>query len=343
MPEDKCKKTWKNLRDRYIKERKKVREKKSGAGAEHKTTWKFFLIMSFLEPYVRERATSSNMSPPSESRPSSPQATSAPLPASSDGTPSDEPFSLYLTEVLPTTQTTSSPLAELAPEPLFLAPAASQKPGPSPCTPRASTAPSILGSRQRMKRKRDEFEDKLLKAIEQPTDEDELFLLSLAPRLRNLPKRDLDVLKSTSPTNSLERARYRRRWDLRILGLTEKENENTCEIGILTRVVPVSVEKLQLMVDTVHRLGKKDNAVNKMPRPIIIQFSMRTARDEVWRKSKEARVCKELNIKFKEDFSKEDHEAQIKLWPKVQEARHNGRRAFLKEGYAIINGKRINP
>lgn len=115
-------------------------------------------------------------------------------------------------------------------------------------------------------------------------------------------------------------------------------------IGILTRVVPVSVEKLQLMVDTVHRLGKKDNAVsNKVPRPIIIQFSMRTARDEVWTKSKEARVCKELNIKFKEDFSKEDREARIKLWPKVQEARNDGRRAFLKEGYAIIDGKRIDP
>lgn len=39
-----------------------MREKKSGAGAEQKMIWKYFNIMSFLEPHVRERTTSSNMS-----------------------------------------------------------------------------------------------------------------------------------------------------------------------------------------------------------------------------------------------------------------------------------------
>ena len=51
---------------------------------------------------------------------------------------------------------------------------------------------------------------------------------------------------------------------------------------------------------------------------------------------KDARVCKELNIHFREDFSKEDREARAKFWPRVEEA--NGRKAFLKEGYAIIDG-----
>ncbi|KAK7878314.1 hypothetical protein WMY93_034361, partial [Mugilogobius chulae] len=131
---------------------------------------------------------------------------------------------------------------------------------------------------------------------------------------------------------------------LRLIGLPEKENENTREtvIGILTRVIPVSVDKLRDTVDTVHRLGKKnDAATNKMPRPIIIQFSMRTTRDEVWKKAKEARVCREMNIRFKEDFSKEDRESRAKLWPAVEEARRRGRKAFLKEGYAIIDGKRV--
>lgn len=126
------------------------------------------------------------------------------------------------------------------------------------------------------------------------------------------------------------------------MGLPEKENEDTREvvIGILTRVIPKAVDKLREMVDTVHRLGRKtDVANNNLPRPIIIQFALRTVR----KKSKDARVCKELNIHFREDFSKEDREARAKLWPKVQEARHNGREAFLKEGYAIIDGQRIEP
>lgn len=109
-------------------------------------------------------------------------------------------------------------------------------------------------------------------------------------------------------------------------------------------MVPVAVDKVREMVDTVHRLGKKnDAAFNKMARPIIIQFATRTARNDVWRRSKEARVCKELNIYFREDFSKEDREARAKLWPRVEEARRKGRKAFLKEGYAIIDGIRVEP
>ena len=108
-------------------------------------------------------------------------------------------------------------------------------------------------------------------------------------------------------------------------------------LGILTRVVHMSVEWLRDTVDTVHRLGRKGDAAtsNNTPRAIIIQFGMRVVRDEVWKKSKDARVCKDMHIRFKEDFSKEDREARTKLWLLVQEARKRGKRAFLKEGYAI--------
>ena len=148
-------------------------------------------------------------------------------------------------------------------------------------------------------------------------------------------KKENNILSEMCKDN----ARYKRRWDLRLLGLPEKDNEDAKEavIGILTRVIPVAVDKIREQVDTVHRLGKKNDPVyNKMPRPIIIQFATRTARNDIWKKSKDARVCKELNIHFREDFSKEDREARAKFWPRVEEA--NGRKAFLKEGYAIIDG-----
>ena len=141
-----------------------------------------------------------------------------------------------------------------------------------------------------------------------------------------------------------EQTRYRRRWNLTMIGLTEKDGEDTREvvIGILTRVVPMSVERLHDTVDTVHRLGRKGDAAtsNNTPRAIIIQFGMRMVRDDVWKKSKDARVCKDMHIRFKEDFSKEDREARAKLWPLVQEARKTGKRAFLKEGYALIDNRR---
>ncbi|KAJ7988679.1 hypothetical protein DPEC_G00311730 [Dallia pectoralis] len=80
-----------------------------------------------------------------------------------------------------------------------------------------------------------------------------------------------------------EQARYKRRWNLRMIGLPEKEGEDTREvvIGILTRVVPMSVDRLRETVDTVHRVGRKGNAAtsNNTPRSIIIQFGMMCGRD----------------------------------------------------------------
>ncbi|MGL4765564.1 MAG: hypothetical protein ACRC2N_11140, partial [Aeromonas sp.] len=73
--------------------------------------------------------------------------------------------------------------------------------------------------------------------------------------------------------------------------------------AVLTRVVPVSVDELRRNVDTVHRLGIKGAMNNNMPRPIIIEFVSRTVK-EVWKLSREARVCKEKKIIFKRDFSK---------------------------------------
>ncbi|KAL7883477.1 hypothetical protein SRHO_G00011350 [Serrasalmus rhombeus] len=116
-------------------------------------------------------------------------------------------------------------------------------------------------------------------------------------------------------TSCDDHARYRRRWNLRVTGLPEKDDENMREtiIGILTKVIPVSVARLRETVDTVHRLGQRASAAtsNNLPRAVIIQFGMRTVRDEVWKKSKE-------------DFSKEDRLARTKLWSLVQEARSRG-------------------
>lgn len=106
----------------------------------------------------------------------------------------------------------------------------------------------------------------------------------------------------------------------------------------------MSVDKLRETVDTVHRIGKRNGtATNIMPRPVLIQFALRSICDEVWRRSREAIVCKDMGIRFREDFSKEDREARSKLWPKVEEARRNGKKASLREGYALIKGKRVDP
>ncbi|KAK5619908.1 hypothetical protein CRENBAI_005442 [Crenichthys baileyi] len=141
--------------------------------------------------------------------------------------------------------------------------------------------------------------------------------------------------------------RYKRRWILRVIGLPDKDDVNIREsiIGILTWIIPMSVDHLRVTVDTVHRLRRKANPAtsNNQPRAVMIQYDMPTVLDEVWKKSKDVKVCKDLHKCFKEDFSKEDRLAQAKLWPLVQEARSRGRRAYLKEGQALIDNQRVDP
>ncbi|CAL8300676.1 unnamed protein product [Arctogadus glacialis] len=55
FPVDVCCRRWKSLRDRYM------REKKSGSAAGTVKRWKFAGVLSFLDPFVTPRETSSNL------------------------------------------------------------------------------------------------------------------------------------------------------------------------------------------------------------------------------------------------------------------------------------------
>lgn len=84
-----------------------------------------------------------------------------------------------------------------------------------------------------------------------------------------------------------EHAQYKRRWNLRLDGLAEKDWEDSIEtvIGILTRVVPIAADHLHEDVDMVRHLGRNGNAAtsNNTTRPIILPFLSRVVRDEVWK------------------------------------------------------------
>ena len=59
---DVCRRKWKSLRDRYIREKRSEKEgKKSGSAARTVKKWKFFAVLSFLDPFVTPRETSSNL------------------------------------------------------------------------------------------------------------------------------------------------------------------------------------------------------------------------------------------------------------------------------------------
>lgn len=60
---EECKRRWKNLRDCYRRDRQKQKElRRSGSAATGARPWQFAEIMGFLDPFMEERPTSSNMS-----------------------------------------------------------------------------------------------------------------------------------------------------------------------------------------------------------------------------------------------------------------------------------------
>ncbi|KAL0151692.1 hypothetical protein M9458_052991 [Cirrhinus mrigala] len=136
----------------------------------------------------------------------------------------------------------------------------------------------------------DHAKEDMIKANSSAIDKNKKDISELQSQVAHLKKENA-ILKSACE----EHARYKRRWNLRLTGLPEKDDGNVREtvIGILTWIFPVSAERLHDTVDTVHRLGKRESAAtsNNVSRVVIIQFGMCTIWDEVWKKSKDARFC----------------------------------------------------
>ncbi|KAF7199046.1 putative LOC107389088-like protein, partial [Nothobranchius furzeri] len=66
---------------------------------------------------------------------------------------------------------------------------------------------------------------------------------------------------------------YKRQWNLRLNDLKEEKDEDTRKkvAGVLIKILPHWAEKVELILDTVHRLG---TPLNGRPRQIILQFSL---------------------------------------------------------------------
>lgn len=201
-----------------------------------------------------------------------------------------------------------------------------------------------------------DLQDVKLSSIEQKITENSLMIVNLTKavefnaaeikdcktRINLFDKQLTSVITSQtdliSRTSELER--YKRRWNLRVIGMKEIAGEDIRKevVSLLAEIAPHLHHKLEDIVDTVHRVGPK---ANDRSRQVIIQFCMRKYRDEFWRSTKVSDVCKFRGIKFTEDLSKGDREARAALWPRISEARAAGKKAYYCGPYGYIEGSRI--
>lgn len=138
--------------------------------------------------------------------------------------------------------------------------------------------------------------------------------------------------------------RYSRRWNLRLLGVKENEKNDVCQIAIeiCQAVLPECKNRIRDTVDTVHRSGAKLPNSSK-PRPILIQFISRVTRDSLWKAAKTSQFLKDNHWKFAEDLSNEDRERRNKLWPIIEKARSEGKKAYYVGCRGFVNGTEIFP
>lgn len=141
-----------------------------------------------------------------------------------------------------------------------------------------------------------------------------------------------------------EAERYSRRWNLRLRNLPEKANETIEDLRskvyeLLGEMAPEDKDRLDLLIDTLHRVGEQRR--NSAPRPVLIQFSLRTFRQKIWRAALKARVLKEKDLRITEDLTYWERQCRNKLWPLVAKAKENGKKTSWRGPDAIIEGKRI--
>lgn len=135
--------------------------------------------------------------------------------------------------------------------------------------------------------------------------------------------------------------RYSRRWCLKVHGVPETKNENLHPIvlNILERVAPDIGGKLSDALDVMHRVGRRNQDGGQ--RSIIIRFSTRSIRDNVWKAAKDNAYLKESRLRISEALIPADAAARAKLWPIVKKAREEGKKASFSGPFAFIDGQKI--
>ncbi|XDV11857.1 hypothetical protein PO909_000662 [Leuciscus waleckii] len=164
---------------------------------------------------------------------------------------------------------------------------------------------------------------------------------------RNVERVDKRVTNAEIRISELENkvqdlSRYKRRWNLRLHGLPNNQPVDICEA-----VVPAFAGKSHELINVVHHLGRvrSDGTLPpgpKKPRGIILQFTMRHFRDALWKAAKNSPYLATHHLRFAEDLSPEDCVQRNKLWPLVERARQQGKRAYFVGPKAYVDGKELN-
>ncbi|KAK7882825.1 hypothetical protein WMY93_028999 [Mugilogobius chulae] len=171
-----------------------------------------------------------------------------------------------------------------------------------------------------------EFQNKRLEKVESQVG-------SMENKLQTVMK-DNALLKN----KCMQLENYQRRMNLRISGLPERAGEDVKKmvVDLFSQVSPSIANHLPHSLDVAHRLGPPRSTEAASHRRVIARFVSRTHRDQVWRDARASALLRERKIFLTEDLTQEDKETRNKLWPLVEKARKEGKRAGFRGACAYI-------
>lgn len=95
-------------------------------------------------------------------------------------------------------------------------------------------------------------------------------------------------------------------------------------------------------IDIVHHLGRYQETSTR-PRTTIIRFTNRSTRDFLWMMSKKSEYLKINKLRFAEDLTADDKAIRNKLWPMIEAAKKEGKKAHFSGTRVIIDGSKARP
>ena len=137
--------------------------------------------------------------------------------------------------------------------------------------------------------------------------------------------------------NPQEQEDRERRLNLKLVGVSEVKDETPRMT--YQAIQTFFEEKLRLQNPEYLRLEKYRRIGIRRPgkpRTILVRFAWFEDREKVWKSRKQ---LKDRDVWLQEDYSKETEEKRTKLFPYVQQARRQQKRAHLKADTIVVDGE----
>ncbi len=127
---------------------------------------------------------------------------------------------------------------------------------------------------------------------------------------------------------------YQRQWNQRLYGLPEQEGED------IKRWVTDICWDLLPRIDINHRVERR---IEGKTHPVIIRFIFRSTKELVWKRGQGLDYLTSRKFRFGEDLTTKDKETHNRLWPHIEGALKEGKKALFIGFKVMIDGKELWP